>query len=116
MTCLPCTPTGSWRSQPHAGEKRRSEHEDTSQPAKRERLDGQCHTLYWSRHMTFLCIPSVASLKDLMTILCNTTVLSNLKQFGVMLDFDKSFLDYIETKIQKDLYEGLIDLLDINFG
>ena len=48
-----------------------------------------------------------------MTILCNTTVLSNLKQFGIMLDFDKSFLDYIETKTQKDLYEGLIDLLDI---
>ena len=30
-----------------------------------------------------------------------------------MLDFDKSFLDYIEAKNQKDLYEGLIDLLDI---
>ena len=35
------------------------------------------------------------------------------QQFGIMLDFDKSFLDYIETKNQKDLYEGLIDLLDI---
>ena len=38
----PCTPTGSWRSQPHAGEKRRSKHENISQPAKGERQDGQC--------------------------------------------------------------------------
>ena len=44
ITCLPYTPTGSRRSQPHAGEKRKSEHKDTLQAAKRERLDGQCCT------------------------------------------------------------------------
>ena len=59
------------------------------------------------------CIPSVASLKDLMTILCKTAVLSNLKQFGIMLDFDKTFLDYIEVKNQKDFYQSLIDVLDL---
>jgi len=104
MTCLPCTPTGSWRSQPHAGEKRRSEREDTSQPAKRERLDGQCCVLYVlvimqdSKDLDYT--PPVASLKDLMSILCKTEVPSNLKQFGIMLDFDKTFLDYIKVKNQ----------------
>jgi len=45
MTYLPYNPTGSWKSQPHAGQKRRSENEDISQPAKRKRLDGQCCVL-----------------------------------------------------------------------
>jgi len=49
----------------------------------------------------FFGIPPVASLKDLMTILCKTAVPSNLKQFGIMLDFDKTFLDYIKVKNQK---------------
>ena len=30
-----------------------------------------------------------------------------------MLDFDKTFLDYIEVKNQKDLYQSLIDVLDL---
>ena len=30
-----------------------------------------------------------------------------------MLDFDNTFLDYIETKNQKDLDESLIDVLDM---
>ena len=63
--------------------------------------------------MTFLCIPPVASLKDLMSILCKTAVFSNLKQFEIMLDFDKTFLDYIEVKNQKNLYQSLIDVLDL---
>jgi len=48
-----------------------------------------------------------------MTILCKTAVPSNIKQFGIMLDFDKTFLDYIEVKNQKDLYQSLIDVLDL---
>ena len=115
MTCLPCTPAGSWMSQPHAGEKRRSEHEDTSQPAKRGRLNGQCCGLVVKAHIliALYCIPSVASLKDLMSILRNTAVPSNIQQFGIMLDFDKSVLDYIQAKNQTDVYQSLIDLLDI---
>ena len=30
-----------------------------------------------------------------------------------MLDFDKTFLDYIEVKNQMDLYQSLIDVLDL---
>ena len=48
-----------------------------------------------------------------MSILRNTAVPSNIKQFGIMLDFDKTFLDYIETKNQKGLNESLIDVLDL---
>ena len=58
-------------------------------------------------------IPSVASLKDLMSILHNTAVPSNIQQFGIMLDFDKGVLDYIQAKNQTDLYQSLIDVLDI---
>ena len=57
-------------------------------------------------------IPPVASLKDLMSILCKTVVPNNLKQFGIMLNFDKTFLDYIEVNNQ-DLYQSLIDVLDL---
>ena len=41
------------------------------------------------------------------------TQYSSAKQFGIMLDFDTTFLDYIEAKSSKNLYQCLIDMLDL---